>query len=154
MGIVSDKTNKTKGHRHGKAVALLEFVFVAILSGSIFYEYLHNAFLQDYVKNAIESNASILQFAVPVGFAAIAGSLLFQRRREASEARAALRREEIIRGLKFGDSVLPFAETLPHHQMVFERPARDSSFQIRKTRKKGRLSRIHQGEKLPPENSS
>ncbi len=57
--------NLSKKHR--RATAALEFILVTILSGSIFYEYLHNAFIQSYVKNAIETNAPILQFALPVG---------------------------------------------------------------------------------------
>ena len=141
MENAADKTSKSHTRKHGKTAGMLEFVILAILSSSIFYKYLHNALLQDYVKNAIVSNAPILQFAVPVGGAAIVGSFFLQRRRDARDAQASLAREEILNNMRFGDAVLPHAETLPHHQMVFERPARDTSFQIRKTRKKGRLSK-------------
>ncbi len=141
-------------HRHSKAKFLLELFVVTALSGWVFSEYLRNASLQDYVKNAIASNTTVLQFAVPVGIVAIASSLFFQRRRDIREERAALLREELLRNMKFGDPVLPHAETLPHHPMVFERPARDPNFQFRKTRKKGRLSRVREAEKLPPGESS
>jgi len=151
MDRTSNNASQTQSRKHGRATAFLEFVLVAILSGSIFYEYLHNAFVQSYVRNAIESNAPILQFALPVGVAAIGGSIFLQRRRDAREAQAAILREQILTNMRFGDAVLPHAETLPHHPIVFERPARDNSFVIRKTTKKGRLSRIREAERLPPE---
>ncbi len=150
----SEQAKVAHGKRHSRAVFLLELVAVTALSGWIFFEYLHNVSLQDYVKNAIESNATILQFAAPVGVVVIAGSLFLQRRRDLREERAARLREELLRNMKFGDSVLPHAETLPHHPMVFERPARDPNFQFRKTRKKGRISRIREAERLPPGDSS
>jgi hypothetical protein len=143
-----------QSRRHGRAKALLELVLVAVLSGSTFYEYLHNAVLQSYVKNTIDSNAPILQFALPVGAAAIGASVFLQRRRDAREVRAAVLREQILANMRFGEAVLPHAETLPHRMMVFERPARDDNFVIRKTNKKGRLSRIREAEKMPPEDSA
>src|SRR5712692_7964757 len=73
------------GHQHSKAKFLLELLVLTGLSGWIFFEYLHNASLPDYVKNAIESNATILQFAVPVGVVAIASALFLQRRRDLRE---------------------------------------------------------------------
>ncbi len=142
------------GHGHSKAKFLSELFVLTVLSGGIFFEYLHNASLQDYVKNAIYSNATLLQFALPVGALAIASSLFFQRRQSLREERAARFREEILRSMKFGDPVLPHAETVPHHPMVFERPARDPNFQFRKTRKKGRLSRVREAEKLSPGDTS
>src|SRR5712692_5264895 len=148
MEQAPNKTTQNLSRKHGRATAVLELILVTILSGSIFYEYLHNAFLQSYVKNAIESNAPILQFALPVGLAAIGGSIFIQRRREARESQAAILREQILTNMRFGDAVLPHAETLPHHPIVFERPARDNSFVIRKTTKKGRLSRIREAERL------
>jgi len=137
--------------KHGRATAFLEFVLVTILSGSIFYEYLHNAFIQSYVRNAVETNAPILQFALPVGIAAIGGSVFLQRRRDSRESRAAILREQIITNMRFGESVLPHAETIPHRQMIFERPARDDNFVFQKTTKRGRISRIREAERLPEE---
>jgi hypothetical protein len=154
MENATEKSGQKRGRKHGKTIALLEFVVVAILSGSTFYEYLHNALLQSYLKTAIESNAPILQFALPVGVLAIGGSIFIQRRRDAREARLALWREQILANMKFGDAVLPQADSLPHHQVIFERPARDNTFIIRKTSKKGRLSRIREAEKLPPDEST
>ena len=54
------------------------------------------------------------------------------------------REEEMHSNMKFGEAVLPHAETMPHHQMVFERPARDSSFPIG----------VREAERLPPDDSS
>jgi hypothetical protein len=134
-----------------RATALLEFILVTILSGAIFYEYLHNAFLQSYVKNAIQSNAPILQFALPVGLAAIGGSIFIQRRKEARESRAAILREQILTNMRFGDAILSHAETIPHHQMIFQGPPDEQNLVFRKTNKKGRLSRNRDAERLPPE---
>src|SRR5207249_10026022 len=53
------------------------------------------------------------------------------------------RGEEMHSNMKFGEAVLPHAETIPHHQMVFERPARDSSFPIG----------VREAERLPPDDS-
>ena len=150
----ANNTSQGQKRKHRKASALLELVLVAILSASTFYEYLHNAILQSYVKSAIESNAPILQFALPVGAVAIGGSLFLQRRRDTREAHAAILREQILANMRFGDAVLPHADTLPHHQMMFERPAREKNFVVRRTNKKGRLSRIHGAQKLPHEESA
>jgi len=150
----SNQKGEVRGRKHGRAVALLEFVLTAVLSGSIFYEYMHNSLLQNYLRNAISSNAPVLQFALPVSVAAIAGTLFFQRRRDARETRLALLREQILSNMKFGEAVLPHAETIPHHQIVFERPARDNSFPIGVTNKKGKLSKIREAERLPPDDSS
>ncbi len=150
----SNREREGGSRKRGRAKALLELSLVAILSGSTFYEYLRNALPLTSVKNAIEANASILQFALPVGVAAIGGSIFLQRRRDAREVRAAVLREQILANMRFGDAVLPHAETLPHRQMVFERPARDNNFVIRKTTKKGRLSRIREAERMPPEDST
>ncbi len=139
--------------KHGRAAAFLEFVFVTILSGSIFYEYLHNAFIQSYVRNAVETNASILQFALPVGVAAIGGSVFLQRRRDARESRAAILRERIITNMRFGEAVLPHAETIPHQAMIFEGPAGDNNLAFPKSNKIGRIPRIRDAERLPEESS-
>ena len=151
MEQAPNKTPQNLSRKHGRATAALEFILVTILSGSIFYEYLHNAFLQSYVKNAIQSNAPILQFALPVGLAAIGGSIFVQRRREARESRAALLREQILTNMRFGDAVLPHAETIPHHQIIFQGPPDEQNFVFRKKNKKGRLSRNRDAERLPPE---
>ena len=150
----SGEKGEVRGRKHGRAVALLEFVLTAVLSGSIFYEYMHNSLLQNYVKSAIESNSPVLQFALPVSVAVIAGTLFLQRRRDARETRLALLREQILSNMKFGEAVLPLAETIPHYQMIFERPARDSSFPTGVTNKKGKISRIREAERLPPDDSS
>ena len=151
MEKAPNKTAQNLSRKHGRATAVLEFILVAILSGSIFYEYLHNAFLQSYVKSAIQSNAPILQFALPVGLAAIGGSIFIQRRREARESRAAILREQILTNMRFGDAVLPHAENIPHHQMIFQGPPDEQNLAFRKKNKKGRLSRNRDAERLPPE---
>ncbi len=139
--------------KHGRVTALLEFVMVTILSGSIFYEYLHNAFLQSYVRNAVQTNAPILQFALPVGLAAIGGSVFLQRRKEARESRAAILRERIITNMRFGEAVLPHPETVPHQMMTFQGPSTDDNNVFRRTNKRGRISRNRAAERLPEESS-
>src|SRR5713101_6153790 len=54
------------------------------------------------------------------------------------------RRGENRRISRGGKQCLPHAETIPHHQMVFERPARDSSFPVG----------VREAERLPPDDSS
>ena len=151
MEQAPNKTTQNLSKKHGRTTALLEFLLVTILSGSIFYEYLHNAFLQSYVKNAIQSNAPILQFALPAGLAAIGGSIFIQRRKEARESRAAILREQILTNMRFGDAVLPHAETISHYQMIFQGPPDEQDSGFRKRSKRGRLSRNRDAERLPPE---
>jgi len=151
MEQAPNKPAQNLSKKHRRATAALEFILVTILSGSIFYEYLHNAFIQSYVKNAIETNAPILQFALPVGLAAIGGSIFIQRRREARESRAAILREQILTNMRFGDAVLPHAETIPHYQMIFQGPPDEQDYAFRKKNKRGRLSRNRDAERLPPE---
>lgn len=151
MGENSSNTSQVKTKSHGKAYAALELIFVFILSGSIFYEYVHNTSLQSYVRNAIQSNTPILQFALPVGVAAIGGSLFLQRRKEARESQAALLREELLTRIRFGEAALPHAESIPHYRMVFESPEDTDDVALRRTNKKGRLSRNRAAERLPPE---
>jgi hypothetical protein len=154
MEIVSNTARENSKRKHRRVAGLLEFVVVVILSGLTFYEYLRNEVLQSYVKNAIDTNAPVLQFALPVGVVAIGASIFLQRRRDMRENRAALWREQLLANIKFGDAVLPHADTLPHHQIFFDSQPRDDSFIIRKTNKKGRLSRVRDAEKLPPGESS
>lgn len=144
---------RRKEHRHTKAVILLEFGIVLLLSGLILMEYLHNVYLQDYVHNTIASNASILQIAVPVGFVTIIASLILQRKRDAREVQAALRREEILRKINFAPTTLP-VQNVPHQLFTIPRPARDSQFRIKKTRNKGKISRNRGGQRVPPEDKS
>jgi hypothetical protein len=149
----SGKNLQRKEHRHTKAVILLEFGIVLVLSGLILMEYLHNVYLQDYVRNTITSNAPILQIAVPVGFVSIAASLYLQRKRDAREVQAALRREEILRKITFAPTTLP-VQQVPHQLFTIPRPARDSQFRVKKTRNKGKISRNRGGQRIPPEDKS
>ena len=147
------KDEKGRAAGHSRAVLLGELVLAVVLSGWILVEYLHNVYLQNYVKSTIDSNASILQFAVPIGFAVIISSLLLQRRSESREAQAALRREEALRKIKF---VVPprRVENVPHHLFTIPRPARDPNFRIKKKTAKGRMARNRAGQRLPPANES
>jgi hypothetical protein len=146
----SEKNLQRKEHKHTKAVILLELGIVLVLSGMIFMEYLHNVYLQDYVRNTILSNASILQIAVPVGFVAITASLFLQRKRDARDAQAALRREEILRKIKFAPTTLPI-QNVPHQLFIIPRPARDTQFRIKKNRNKGKIARNTAGQRISPE---
>jgi hypothetical protein len=139
-----------KIHRHAMAVILTEFVLAAFLSGWITLEYLHNIYLQHYVKSTIQSNASILEIAVPVGIAAIAASLYLQHRGDVREVQAAVRREEILKSIKFAPVTRP-VETIPHQLFSIPRPARDPNFRVRKTKAKGKISRNRRGQRVPPE---
>jgi hypothetical protein len=142
-----------KEHRHTRAVILLEFGVVLVLSSLILMEYFHNVYLQDYVRNTVASNASILQIAVPVGFVAITASLLLQRKRDARDAQAALRREETLRKIKFAPTTIP-VQNVPHQLFTIPRPARDTQFRIKKTRNKGKIARNSAGQRISPEDKS
>ena len=149
----SKKNLQRKEHKHTKAVILLEFGIVLVLSSLILMEYLHNVYLQDYVRNTVASNASILQIAVPVGFVAITASLFLQRKRDARDAQAALRREEILRKIKFAPTTIP-VQNVPHQLFTIPRPARDTQFRIKKTRNKGKIARNSAGQRISPEDKS
>lgn len=148
-----ERNPQRKKPGHAKTVILLELGIVLVLSGLILMEYLHNVYLQDYVHNTIASNASILQIAVPVGFLTITASLILQRKRDAREAQAALRREEILKKINFAPTTLP-VQKVPHQVFTIPRPARDSQFRIKKTRNKGKISRNRGGQRVPPEDKS
>ncbi len=150
---VSEEPNRMRTPRHTKTVMLLEFVVVTFLSGWIVLEYLHNVFLQDYVRTTIDSNASILQFAVPIGLTVILSSLYLQRKRSAHEAQAALKREEILRKINFIPVTRP-TQQVPHQVFAIPRPARDTKFRIQKTRSRGKISRNRAGQRIPPEDDS
>ena len=146
----SGKNIQQRTHRHTGAVILLEFGIVLVLSSLILMEYFHNVFLQDYVRNTILSNASILEIAVPVGFLAITVSLILQRKRDDRDAQAALRREEILRKIKFAPTTL-LVQNVPHQLFTIPRPARDTQFRIKKTRNKGKIARNSGGQRTSPE---
>lgn len=136
-GLESPRARKTP--RQVRAVKWLLFAVVVVSSGWVIFQYLHDTHLLDQVRNAIESNLSILRVAVPIGLGTMAASLSVQKRRRSRRARTTPK----SRPMTFGPN-----EKL-HPLMMTQRPARDASFIIRKTRTRGRISRNREGERLP-----
>ncbi len=125
-----------------KTITLTLSVSLVLLSGWTFANYLHYASLQGYIVEGIKLSLSTFQIEIALaGLTGLLGSLLIQSRRRSRRTRAS--------PLKM--TQLTFGTGKPAHPlMMTQRPARDTKFVIRKTRKPGRISRNRMGERLPP----
>ncbi len=127
----------------GKAdgIALLAFTILGFLTGWVVVEYLHNVYLQEYISGIIRSHGSFLTVALPSGILMGAAAVFLRGRSRRTEA--TLGRSQLL--------PMTVAESKDSHPLfLFDRPARDSKFLIRKTRSPGRISRIRAAERLPP----
>lgn len=143
MGIEShvERPNRSKSGRVD-AVVLLAFTTFGFLVGWVIVEYLHNVYLQQYLSITIRSPGSVLRAALPLGILSVAVSVILRARGN--------RR---LRPTPDGSVLLPRSTVQPtvsHPLFLFERPARDSKFVVRRTRASGRISRIREAERLPP----
>src|SRR6266849_7786067 len=125
-----------------KTITFTLSVSLILLSGWTLAKYLHFASLQGFIAEGIKLSLSTFQIEIALaGLTGLLGSLLIQSRRRSRKARAS--------PLKM--TQLTFGTTKPVHPlMMTQRPARDTRFVIRKTRKPGRISRNRMGERLPP----
>ena len=125
-----------------KTITFTLSVSLVLLSGWTLVKYLHYSSLQGYIAEGIRLGLSTLQIEIALaGLTGVLASLLIQSRRHSRKTKAS--------PLKM--TQLTFGTTKPVHPlMMTQRPARDTRFVIRKTRKPGRISRNRMGERLPP----
>jgi hypothetical protein len=99
--------------------------------------------LQGYIHEGIQFSLSNFQIEIALaGLTGLLASLFLQGRRRRS-------RKTKVSPLKM--TRMSFGTGKPAHPlMMIQRPARDTKFVIRKTRKPGRISRNRMGERLPP----
>lgn len=129
---------KTRGH--SKLLGSLVLGIIVLLSALSAVTYFHLALLQEYVTNIINSADSLVRITLIVTFGGFISSI------------------PILRGLSRKDKT-PQVKVQPipqyhspqaHALFMTSRPARDTSFVIRKTKHRGRISRNREGERLPP----
>jgi hypothetical protein len=135
-----NNADSQKTHGHSNLLRTLVFGIVVIVSAWSAFAYFHVASLQEYVTNIIKPADSLLRITLIVTFGGFISSI------------------PILRSLSRKDKT-PQAKVQPipqyrspqvHPLFMTPRPARDTSFVIRKTKNKGRISRNRDGERLPP----
>jgi hypothetical protein len=127
-----------------KTITFTLSVSLVLLSGWTLVKYLHYASLQGYIVEGVKLSLSTFQIEIALaGLTGLLASLLIQSRRSS-------RKTKLGPGpLKM--TALSFGTVKPIHPlMMTQRPARDTKFVIRKTRKPGRISRNRMGQRLPP----
>ena len=126
-----------------KTITLTLFAALVLLSGWTLLKYFHYSFLQGYIMNGLKLSFSTFQIEIALaGLTGLLGSLLIQSRRHSRKA---------VNTSPLKMTPLSFGTSKPVHSlMMTQRPARDTKFVIRKTRKPGRISRNRMGERLPP----
>jgi hypothetical protein len=127
-----------------KTMAITIFVSALAFSGWTLLKYFRPGSLQGYIQEGIRFSPSNFQIEIALaGLTGLTTSLLLQRRRRSRKANAKQLR---MIPMSFGN------EKPVHPLMMTQRPARDTKFVIRKTRKPGKISRNRLGERLPPSN--
>jgi len=125
-----------------KTITFTLSVSLVLLSGWTFVKYFHYASFQGYIVEGIKLSLSTFQIEIALaGLTGLLASLLIQSRRHSRKTKASPLK---MIPLTFGDG------KPVHPLMMTQRPARDTKFVIRKTRKPGRISRNRMGERLPP----
>ncbi|OLD03536.1 hypothetical protein AUG19_04880 [archaeon 13_1_20CM_2_54_9] len=125
------------------AAFVLAFTILGFLAGWVAVEYLHNVYLQQYLGNIVRSSGSLLRFGLPMGVGVFLVTVsVFLRGRWNRRFQSSLGRGAKIHGITVDRMV-------SHPLFLFERPARDSKFILRKTRTSGRISRVRGAERLP-----
>ncbi len=128
----------TKGSGSVKGLIVLLFVYVLLLSGGLGIVHIPGVALPLVVRNAIESNTSVLRAAAAGGLAGLMSLVIF-RKRNVRKAPPLIRSRPMV--FEKQENVHPLFLT--------PRPSRDTRFVIRKTRKRGRIHRNRAGEKIP-----
>jgi len=125
-----------------KTIMLTLFISAILFAGWTLLKYLHYASLLGYIQAGIKLSISNTQIEIALaGLTGLLTSLFIGGRRRSRKTKA--------RQLKM--TPMSFGSGEPAHPlMMTQRPARDTKFVIRKTRKRGRISRNRMGERLPP----
>ncbi len=125
-----------------KTLMLTLFVSAILFSGWTLLKYLHYASVPGYIQAGIKLSITNLQVEIAMaGLTGLLTTLFLQGRRRSRKNKASRLK---MTPMTFG-SARP-----PHPLMMTQRPSRDASFVIRKTRNSGRISRNRMGERLPP----
>ncbi len=129
-----------------KAFLIILFVSVILLSSWTLLKPLLSASLQGYIQEGIKLSVSNFQIEIALaGLTGLLTSLFLQGRRRSRKTKAS----------RLKMTPMTFGNARPLHPlMMTQRPSRDASFVIRKTRNRGRISRNRMGERLPPSNVS
>ena len=140
MSVDAKSSGSEPNSGHARSVILFLGAIVALLSAWAVIEYAHNVYLQEYVRILLNSNFSALRLTLIAGFGGTMLSIPLLAR--------------LSRRKGTGPAIVPqpifSGSTRVHPLMLTPRPARDHSFVIRKTAKRGRISRNRGGERLPP----
>jgi hypothetical protein len=142
VGTNPDSTRPARTPAILKALLITFFLSTVLLSGWTVLKYLRPGSLQGYIQEGIKLSLSNFQIEIALaGLTGLTTSLLLQRRRRSRKANS---KQPRMIPMSFGD------QKPVHPLMMTPRPSRDTSFVIRKTRNRGRISRNNMGERLPP----
>ncbi len=132
---VENSVSVGSGHKS----LLLFGTVILILAAVIAVQYRMSQSFQNIVINLVQTDLSMLRVTLLAGFGGSLVSIPLLRRRS--------RRRGVPK-----TSLGPYVEgrrANVHPLMLTPRPSRDSSFVVRKTKKRGRISRNRGGERLP-----
>ena len=132
---VEDSVSVGSGHKS----LLLFGTVLLILAAVIAVEYRMSQSFQNIVTNLVQTNLSMLRVTLLAGFGGSLMSIPLLRRRN---------RKRGVPKTTLGPPVEGRRANV-HPLMLTPRPSRDSSFVVRKTKKRGRISRNRGGERLP-----
>jgi len=125
-----------------KTLTLTLFVSAVLFSGWTLLKYIHYASVPGYIQAGIKLSVSNFQIEIAIaGLTGLLTTLFLQGRRRSRKNKAS----------RLKMTPMTFGSARPLHPlMMTQRPARDTSFVIRKTRNRGRISRNRMGERLAP----
>jgi hypothetical protein len=133
-------THSQKAHGHSKLLGSLVLGIIVLLSVWSAVAYFHVAFLQEYITNIIKPADSLLRITLIVTFGGFISSIPIVR---------SLSRKDKTPQVKV-QPIPQYRGPIVHPLFMTSRPARDTSFVVRKTKNRGRISRNRDGERLPP----
>lgn len=137
IATVTD-SQRTRSSASRPATMFLGTVII-LLSAWILGGLTHHPYLQNFTNSIFSSGLSVLRVTLIVGFGGTLLSVpLFARRVRRRENRHTVSSPPMIN-----------SQPTVHPLMMTPRPARDSSFIVRKTSKRGRISRNRAGQRLP-----
>lgn len=135
----SEGKGSAKGGGFVKGLIVVLSANVILLSGGLGIVHIQSIAIPLVVRNAIESNTSVLRAAAAGGLAGLMALVIFHRKRNLRKAPPLVRSRRMV--FEKQENVHPLFLT--------PRPSRDTKFVFRKTRKRGRIHRNRAGEKLP-----
>jgi|SRR5438093_139237 len=138
----SRETRPARAPAVAKTLVLTLLISATLFSGWTLLKYFRYASFLGYIQTGI--TLSVSNFQIEIAMAGLTGLLttfFLQGRRRSRKNKAGQ--------LKM--TPMTFGTVRPSHPLTMtQRPSRDASFVIRKTRKPGRIARNRMGERLPP----